>query len=62
MSMQDPIADMFTRIRNGQLAAKVAVAMPSSKQRVAIAEVLKAEGYILIMQLLVTLSLLLKLL
>ncbi|MCP3429512.1 30S ribosomal protein S8 [Opacimonas viscosa] len=46
MSMQDPIADMFTRIRNGQLAAKVAVAMPSSKQRVAIAEVLKAEGYI----------------
>jgi len=44
--MQDPIADMFTRIRNGQLAAKVAVAMPSSKQRVAIAEVLKAEGYI----------------
>ena len=46
MSMQDPIADMFTRIRNGQLASKVAVAMPSSKQRVAIAEVLKAEGYI----------------
>ena len=46
MSMQDPIADMFTRIRNGQMAAKVAVAMPSSKQRVAIAEVLKAEGYI----------------
>jgi small subunit ribosomal protein S8 len=44
--MQDPIADMFTRIRNGQLASKVAVAMPSSKQRVAIAEVLKAEGYI----------------
>jgi small subunit ribosomal protein S8 len=44
--MQDPIADMFTRIRNGQMAAKVAVAMPSSKQRVAIAEVLKAEGYI----------------
>jgi small subunit ribosomal protein S8 len=46
MSMQDPIADMFTRIRNGQLASKVAVTMPSSKQRVAIAEVLKAEGYI----------------
>ena len=46
MSMQERIADMFTRIRNGQLAAKVAVAMPSSKQRVAIAEVLKAEGYI----------------
>lgn len=46
MSMQDPIADMFTRIRNGQMAAKVAVSMPSSKQRVAIAEVLKTEGYI----------------
>ena len=46
MSMQDPIADMFTRIRNGQMAQKVAVAMPSSKLRVAIAEVLKAEGYI----------------
>jgi small subunit ribosomal protein S8 len=46
MSMQDPIADMFTRIRNGQLANKVAVAMPSSKLRVSIAKVLKAEGYI----------------
>jgi small subunit ribosomal protein S8 len=46
MSMQDPIADMFTRIRNGQMAGKVAVAMPSSKQRVAIAKVLKEEGYI----------------
>jgi len=46
MSMQDPIADMFTRIRNGQLADKVAVAMPSSKLRVAIANVLKEEGYI----------------
>lgn len=46
MSMQDPIADMFTRIRNGQMASKVAVTMPSSKQRVAIAEVLKSEGYI----------------
>jgi small subunit ribosomal protein S8 len=46
MSMQDPIADMFTRIRNGQLANKVAVAMPSSKLRVAIAKVLKEEGYI----------------
>jgi small subunit ribosomal protein S8 len=44
--MQDPIADMFTRIRNGQLAQKVSVAMPSSKQRVAIAKVLKEEGYI----------------
>ncbi len=46
MSMQDPIADMFTRIRNGQMGAKVAVSMPSSKQRVAIAAVLKEEGYV----------------
>ena len=46
MSMQDPIADMFTRIRNGQMAQKVSVTMPSSKLRVAICEVLKAEGYI----------------
>jgi len=46
MSMQDPIADMFTRIRNGQMAEKVSVVMPSSKLRVAICEVLKAEGYI----------------
>lgn len=46
MSMQDPIADMFTRIRNGQLAQKVTVAMPSSKLRVSIAKVLKDEGYI----------------
>jgi len=46
MSMQDPIADMFTRIRNGQMAQKVSVAMPSSKLRVAIAGVLKDEGYI----------------
>ncbi|MCE2572268.1 30S ribosomal protein S8 [Motilimonas eburnea] len=46
MSMQDPIADMLTRIRNGQAANKVAVKMPSSKQKVAIAKVLKEEGYI----------------
>ncbi len=46
MSMQDPIADMFTRIRNGQLAQKVSVVMPSSKLRVSIAKVLKEEGYI----------------
>jgi small subunit ribosomal protein S8 len=44
--MQDPIADMFTRIRNGQMAQKVSVAMPSSKLRVSIANVLKSEGYI----------------
>jgi len=44
--MTDPIADMFTRIRNGQSAAKVAVKMPSSKLKVAIANLLKDEGYI----------------
>ena len=46
MSMQDPIADMLTRIRNGQAANKVAIIMPSSKLKVAIANVLAAEGYI----------------
>ncbi|RUO76561.1 30S ribosomal protein S8 [Idiomarina tyrosinivorans] len=46
MSMQDPIADMFTRIRNAQGATKVAVKMPASKQKVAIAQVLKEEGFI----------------
>ncbi|MXP67894.1 30S ribosomal protein S8 [Pantoea sp. Aalb] len=46
MSMQDPIADMLTRIRNGQAANKVVVSMPSSKLKVAIANVLKEEGYI----------------
>ncbi len=44
--MTDPIADMFTRIRNGQSATKVAVTMPSSKVKVAIANLLKEEGYI----------------
>jgi small subunit ribosomal protein S8 len=46
MSMSDPIADMLTRIRNAQLAEKASVAMPSSKVKVAIAKVLKDEGYI----------------
>ena len=46
MSMQDPIADMLTRIRNGQAANTVAINMPSSKLKVAIANVLAAEGYI----------------
>lgn len=46
MSMQDPIADMFTRIRNGQRANKVSVNMPSSKLKLAIAQLLKEEGYI----------------
>ena len=46
MSMSDPIADMFTRIRNGQRVEKDSVSMPSSKLKVAIAKVLKDEGYI----------------
>ena len=46
MSMSDPIADMLTRIRNGQAANKVDVTMPSSKAKVDIARVLKDEGYI----------------
>lgn len=46
MSMTDPIADMLTRIRNAQLAQKNSVAMPASKLKVAIAAVLKDEGYI----------------
>ena len=46
MSMTDPIADMLTRIRNAQLAEKATVQMPSSKVKVAIAKVLKDEGYI----------------
>lgn len=46
MSMQDPISDMLTRIRNGQAAKKVAVKMPSSKMKVAIAKLLKEEGYV----------------
>jgi small subunit ribosomal protein S8 len=44
--MTDPIADMLTRIRNAQMAEKSAVSMPSSKIKVAIARVLKDEGYI----------------
>jgi small subunit ribosomal protein S8 len=46
MSMTDPIADMLTRIRNGQSAGKESVTMPSSKLKLAIAKVLKEEGYI----------------
>lgn len=46
MSMNDPIADMLTRIRNAQAVAKVQVSMPSSKIKLSIAEVLKSEGYI----------------
>ena len=46
MSMSDPIADMLTRIRNAQMVEKAVVTMPSSKLKVAIAQVLKDEGYI----------------
>jgi small subunit ribosomal protein S8 len=46
MSMSDPIADMLTRIRNAQLAEKLSVAIPSSRVKVSIAQVLKDEGYI----------------
>ena len=46
MSMSDPIADMFTRIRNAQRVDKETVAMPSSRLKVAIAAVLQDEGYI----------------
>lgn len=46
MSMQDTLADMFTRIRNGQQAGKKTVSMPSSKAKTNIANVLKEEGYI----------------
>ena len=44
--MTDPIADMLTRIRNGQSANKAQVSMPASSKKQAIAEVLKAQGYI----------------
>jgi small subunit ribosomal protein S8 len=46
MSMSDPISDMLTRIRNAQLAEKTVVAMPSSKLKVAIAQLLQDEGYV----------------
>jgi len=44
--MSDPISDMLTRIRNAQMAEKASVVMPSSKLKIAIAEVLKDEGYV----------------
>lgn len=46
MSMSDPIADMLTRVRNAQMAKKATVKMPASKLKLAIAKVLKDEGYI----------------
>lgn len=47
MSMNDPIADMLTRIRNAQGARKVNVTMPASKAKQAVAKVLQDEGYII---------------
>ena len=46
MSMQDPLADMLTRIRNAQMAEHASVEVPSSKVKAAVAKVLKEEGYI----------------
>lgn len=46
MSMSDPVADMLTRIRNGQSAGKQSVVMPASKLKTAIANLLKEEGYV----------------
>jgi small subunit ribosomal protein S8 len=46
MSMQDTLADMFTRIRNAQMAKKTNVAMPASKSKAAVAKVLQDEGYV----------------
>ncbi len=46
MSMQDPLADMLTRIRNAQMAGKTGVDMPGSKLKAAVASVLEEEGYI----------------
>ncbi len=46
MSMQDPLADLLTRVRNAQMAGMASVSMPSSKVKVALIEVLKSEGYV----------------
>jgi small subunit ribosomal protein S8 len=46
MSMNDPVADLLTRIRNGQQARKVSVSLPASKLKLAVARVLEAEGYV----------------
>ncbi len=46
MSMQDPLSDMLTRIRNAQMAGKTRVEMPGSKLKVAVVQVLKDEGYV----------------
>ena len=47
MSMQDPLSDMFTRLRNAQMAGKQWVEMPGSKIKVSVAQVLEQEGYII---------------
>lgn len=46
MSMSDPVADMLTRIRNGQQVGKASIVMPASKKKVAVAQLLQDEGYI----------------
>lgn len=46
MSMQDTLADMFTRIRNAQQSSHAIVTLPSSKQKIAVATVLKNEGFV----------------
>ncbi len=46
MSMQDPLADMLTRIRNAQMVGKTDVSMPSSKLKISVAKVLKDEGFV----------------
>src|SRR3978361_236107 len=46
MSMSDPISDLLTRIRNAQMVSKATVSVPSSKVKVAIAQVLQEQGYI----------------
>jgi small subunit ribosomal protein S8 len=46
MSMTDPISDMLTRIRNAQMVGKATVSMPASKMKMALAHVLKSEGYV----------------
>jgi len=46
MSMTDPIADMLTRIRNGQARGKITISMPLSKKKKAVAELLRDEGYL----------------
>ncbi len=46
MSMQDPLSDMLTRIRNAQMVGKTEVTMPASKLKISVAKVLEEEGYV----------------